>query len=140
MAVRVCSPLHIEAVTQTERGQFGRMLRFRDAIGNWHKWIMPMALLSGSCEELRGVLLTAGVEIEHRHRNLLPDYIQSLIPQKVINVATRTGWTDGCKAFVLPDQVIGDADVHFNGETCGSIGVSLVGGSFNQWQNMAQKG
>ena len=64
IAVRLCSPLYIDGVTNTENGQFfGRLLRFRDTLGHWRKWAMPMELLRGSCEELRGELLAAGVEI-----------------------------------------------------------------------------
>jgi len=70
VALRICSPLYIDGVTNTDNGLFfGRLLRFHDTPGRWRKWAMPIELLRGSCEELRGELLAAGVEIEQRNRN-----------------------------------------------------------------------
>jgi putative DNA primase/helicase len=101
-AVRLCSPVRIVAVTNTENGLFfGRLLEFRDTLGNWRKWAMPMELLRGSCEELRGELLAAGVVIEPNHRQYIPSYLQSEIPKKIVLAATRTGWTASGNAFVF---------------------------------------
>ena len=33
---------------------FGRLLRFRNTVGRWREWAMPMELLRGSGDELRG--------------------------------------------------------------------------------------
>lgn len=61
MAIRVCSPLYVAAVTHTEDGRyFGRLLRFLDTLGRWSHWAMPMELLRGSGEELRGELPVVG--------------------------------------------------------------------------------
>ncbi len=94
LALRICSPLYIDAVTNTEDGQFfGRLLRFRYTLGKWSKWAMPMELLRGACDELRGELLAAGVEIDQKNRVRLSEYLQWKTPKKVITAATRTGWT-----------------------------------------------
>jgi putative DNA primase/helicase len=118
IAVRLCSPVHIIAVTNTENGLFfGRLLEFRDTLGNWRKWAMPMELLRGSCEELRGELLAAGVEIEPNHWQYIPSYLQAEIPKNVVLAATRTGWTASGNAFVFHNQIVGDENVHFQSDS-----------------------
>ena len=135
---RVCSPLYVDGVTNTEDRRFyGRLLRFRDTLGRWREWAMPMELLRGSCEELRGELLAAGVEIETRHRAKIPEYLQSKIPKKIITAAIKTGWTAEGKAFVLHDRIIGSENVHFQSETLSSEGAAKSGGDYRQWQKMA---
>lgn len=138
VAVRICSPLYVDGVTNTEGGQFfGRLLRFRDTLGRWRKWAMPMELLRGSCDELRGEMLAAGVEIEPKNRNHLATYLQWKAPKKVITAATHTGWTTKGGAFVMPDKIIGDENVHFQSESMSSDGVAKTGGDYHQWQALA---
>src|SRR5690606_33862555 len=98
---------------------------------------MPMELLRGSCEELRGELLAAGVEIEHKNRAHLSTYLQWRIPTEVITAATRTGWTAKGGAFVLHDRIIGDENVHFQSESMTADGAAKPGGDYRQWQTMA---
>jgi putative DNA primase/helicase len=105
---RICSPLHIDAVTHdAHEGNYGRLLRFRNTSGTWHTWAMPQELLRGSGEELRGELLAMGVELTpgSQARNLLMTYLQARPPQRQMRCALQVGW-DG-NAFVLPDTVIG---------------------------------
>lgn len=104
----VCSPLHIEAQTLDKRGNnFGRFLRFKDSTGQWKSWAMPMELLRGSSEELRGTLLSMGVLIDpKKFRDLSHYLLQTVPPRKKIHCSLQTGW-HGRRAYVLPDQVIG---------------------------------
>ncbi len=135
----ICSPLYIEGVTNTESGQyFGRLLRFRDTLGHWRYWAMPMEMLRGSCEELRGELLASGVEIDFRNRQKLADYLQWRVPRDVWTAATRTGWTNKGGAFVLHDRIIGDDRVHFQSGSMNGTGVTRVGGDYLQWQTMVR--
>lgn len=72
---------------------------------------MPMELLKGSGDELRGELLGMGVQIQPnaKARNLLSMYLQSNPPKLHIQCALQVGWCDD--SFVLPDKVYGqDAD------------------------------
>ena len=102
----VCSPLHILAVTSDAYGNnFGRLLRFRTTTGTWREWSMPMQLLRGSGDDLRGELLSMGVEIDPRNRQMLGMYLQAPPPQRKVRCALEVGWSG--KAFVLPDAVIG---------------------------------
>ena len=105
---RICSPLHIDAVTHdSHEGNYGRLLRFRNTSGTWRTWAMPMELLRGSGEELRGELLAMGVELTpgSQARNLLLTYLQARPPQRRMRCALQVGWDR--QTFVLPDTVIG---------------------------------
>jgi putative DNA primase/helicase len=106
--VRICSPLHVKAVSFDEQdNNFGRLLRFKNTLGHWHEWAMPMELLRGSGEELRGELLAMGVEIDPtpKARNLLASYLQDKPPKRQMRCALQVGWCD--ESFVLPDKVFG---------------------------------
>jgi len=103
----ICSPLHIDAVTcDSQYNNHGRLLRFKPTVGKWREWAMPMELLKGAGDELRGELLSMGVELGlGRGRQQLADYLQREHPKRQIQCATQVGWFNG--SFVLPDSVIG---------------------------------
>ena len=102
----ICSPLHLLAVTRDgQDNNFGRLLRFRNTLGRWREWAMPMELLRGAGDEMRGELLAMGVEIDPLAKNLLAQYLQANPPERHVNCALQVGWCDD--SFVLPDVVIG---------------------------------
>lgn len=105
----ICSPMHLEAVTADgQSNNFGRLLRFKTTHGKWREWAMPMELLRGAGDELRGELLAMGVEIDpHAGRSLLAQYLQAKPPKRRIHCALQVGWCGD--SFVLPDTVIGAA-------------------------------
>ena len=107
----ICSPLHVDAVTFDAAGSnFGRLLRFRNTLGQWKTWAMPMDLLRGDASDLRGVLLSMGVHLDPSStgRNMLATYLQSQVPTRQMEAVLQTGWAGGqLKAFALPDMVIG---------------------------------
>lgn len=102
-----CSPLHLDAITfDGQCNNFGRLLRLKNTLGNWRTWAMPMEMLRGSGEDLRGELLAMGVELDpYEAKRLLPVYLQREHPKKRMHCAMQTGWAG--KSFVLPDEVIG---------------------------------
>ncbi|MEF8713556.1 MAG: DUF927 domain-containing protein [Accumulibacter sp.] len=102
----ICGPLYVEAQTfDGSSNNFGRLLRFKNTAGRWRDWAMPMELLRGSGEELRGELLAMGLEIDPKGRFTLALYLQERPPKKKVRCALQVGW---CGAvFVLPDAVIG---------------------------------
>lgn len=107
----VCSPLHVDA--QTVDGQdnnFGRLLRFRTTRNKWRQWAMPMELLKGRGEELRGELLAMGALIDPKARQHFENYLQAFPPRRVMRCALQVGWCGD--SFVLPDAVIGPAASH----------------------------
>jgi putative DNA primase/helicase len=104
----LCSTLHIEAVTfDGQDNNFGRLLRFKNTLGRWREWAMPMELLRGAGDDLRGELLAMGVLIDPHAKNLLGQYLQAITPKRRVNCALQVGWCGD--SFVLPDTVIGPA-------------------------------
>ena len=113
----VCSPLWADAITSSERNNdFGLLVRFRNALGHEREWSMPMRLLRGSGEELRGELLDLGVRIDPGAHRLLNGYLMSRHPQARILAASATGWHADGTVFVMPDETIGDGEVRFQSE------------------------
>lgn len=133
----VCSPMHIDAVTTDHNaGNYGRLLRFRTTLGKWRTWAMPMELLRGDCSDLRGELLSMGVEIEPHGRQMLAFYLQAIVPKRRIECALQTGWSGpDFKAFVLPDEVIGPKASAVTYQT-GERGNDeyTTGGTLSGWQ------
>lgn len=110
--VWICSPLTVAAMTRDAQGsEWGRLLVFSDRDGREHRWTMPMRMLAGSGEELRGELLAEGLTITSsaKDRAKLVDYIQGERPTVTAQCVKRTGWHGD--AFVLPRETFGDTDV-----------------------------
>jgi putative DNA primase/helicase len=102
----ICSPLYIEAVTSDgQHNNFGRMLRFKNTLGKWRTWAMPMELLRAGGDDLRGELLAMGVHIDPSAHALLGRYLQAITPSRRVHCALQVGWSGD--SFVLPDEVIG---------------------------------
>jgi putative DNA primase/helicase len=133
----ICSPIRIEAVTfDGQENNFGRLLRFRNSIGHWREWAMPMELLRGGGDEMRGELLAMGVHIDPQQHRLLTRYLQSETPKRRVHCALQVGWTG--KSFVLPDQVIGPnaADVIFqSGERERGQSAFTQAGTLEGWRD-----
>src|SRR5260364_372212 len=54
---RICAPLHVKALVRDAASEnWGRLLEFRDADGHLHRWSMPMSLLKGGSDAVRGEL------------------------------------------------------------------------------------
>ena len=106
--VWICSPLHVDAMTfDSQSNNWGRLLRFKNSLGKWREWAMPMELLRGSGEELRGELLAMGVLIDLKNRQAFSNYLFSKYPERKITCALQVGWSGD--SFVLPDVVIGQS-------------------------------
>lgn len=104
----VCSPVHVLAVTHDgQYNNFGRLLKFKTTLGTWREWAMPMEMLRAGGDDLRGELLSMGVEIDptSKARNLLAAYLQDRPPVRRVRCALQTGWNEAC--YVLPDEVFG---------------------------------
>lgn len=133
----ICSPLHIDAVTtDAHGGSYGRLLRIKSTLGKWTTWAMPMDMLRGDGSDLRGELLSMGVEIDPHARYLLAAYLQDRAPKRRIQCALQTGWAStDYKAFVLPDCVIGpqSAGVAYQSGERGSEEYT-TGGTLAGWQ------
>ena len=105
----ICARLEIKAFLRDKTSEnWGRLLVFSDADHQVHTWAMPMEMIKGSGEELRGELLRLGLEIAPgmRARQLLIEYITTTKPTERARFVTRTGWYDS--VFVLPSRTIGN--------------------------------
>jgi len=129
----ICDPLHIDAGScDSSDHNFGLMLRFKNQRYRWRIWLMPLDMLSGSCEELRAELLRQGLRIEHHKRNHLPSYLQSQRPKKQLECALKVGWHGDC--FILPDRVIGNRDDVFFQTDHAVTAEYGQRGTLEQWQ------
>lgn len=88
----------------------GKAIAFYDADHQLHRWAMPMEMLKGSGEEIKGELLRLGLEIAggNKARNLLMAYILNSHPTARARCINRTGWHDD--VFVFPHQTIGNQE------------------------------
>ncbi len=131
----ICSPLTIEAVTfDGQDNNYGRLLRFENTRRRWREWAMPMELLRGAGDDLRGELLAMGVLIDPHAKNLLAQYLQANTPKRRVRCALQVGWCGD--SFVLPDTVIGPAasDVIFQSGERGHDEHTLAG-TLADWQS-----
>lgn len=115
----ICSPITAEATTRSVRGDnFGLMLKFRNSAGQQREWAMPMSLLKGSGEELRGELLSMGMRIDVDGHRLLQRWLMNCQPERELTAADSIGWhgDSAHKAFVLPRRTIGSQDIVFQSE------------------------
>ncbi|MGM0703350.1 MAG: DUF927 domain-containing protein [Pseudomonadota bacterium] len=112
--VWVSSPIECTAATHDERGNnHGLLLRFKPPYGPWREWAMPMRLLKGSGEEMRGELLDMGVRISPDGFKLLHRWASQCQPDEVVVAATRVGWhqREGNRAFVMPRRTIAEGEL-----------------------------
>jgi putative DNA primase/helicase len=105
----ICSKLEVIALVRDPLSEnWGRLLEFYDADEKLHQWAMPMEMLKGGGDELRGELLRLGLEIAStlRMRSLLIEYIMTSKPKARARCVVRTGWHP--PVFVLPNRTIGN--------------------------------
>jgi len=129
----ICSPLHVEAITSCQGSDFGRLLRFKNTLGAWREWAMPMHLLKGYGEELRGELLSMGLEIDPDGHRYFNRYILSQHPSRSVTAATSTGWNSP-SLFIMPRQNIGEGDAIYQSDAAvsGDYGTS---GTLDGWRD-----
>lgn len=130
----ICTPLYADAITHGDRdADFGLLLRFKNALGREREWSMPMAMLRGSGEELRGELLALGVRIDPIAHRLLNQYLMSRYPKARVMAATCTGWHGEGKVFVLPHRILGEGNVRYQSEHA-DHDEFVQAGTFDDWR------
>lgn len=113
----ICTPIHCIALTCDERGaSHGVMLRIKNTRGQWVEWVMPMHMLKGSGEELRGELLNLGWRHNTGQAKTFTNWLLSSYPKEKLTAANCTGWHDQNRAFVFPDHTIGNQEYRFQSE------------------------
>jgi putative DNA primase/helicase len=113
----VCSPIYADAIGANEQDEsFGLLLRFMNSFGKWREWAMPMHLLKGNGDEMRGELLNLGVKMNLEAKKHLNTWLMLQHPTNKIISAARTGWSSDGKSFVMPHRILGDTRVRFQSE------------------------
>lgn len=137
---RVCTPVECLAATHDERNDnHGLLLRFKPLYGPWRQWAMPLRLLKGSGEEMRGELLDMGVRIEPDAFKELNQWAARQAPGEVVVAATRVGWhqLEEGRAFVMPRRTIAQGElarrITFQSEVAGQDDYATAG-TLESWR------
>ena len=129
---RICSPLDVLAITATrEDSEYGSLVEFTSRNGRQKRWAIPARYFAGRGDEALGELLALGLEVVHKGRALVLEYIASARPEKRFAAALSTGWHDD-RTFVLPDEVIGKTQVWYQGKD--EQNPYTKAGEFERWQ------
>ena len=139
--VWIASPITATAVTgNVGGGDVGLLVRWRNVYNtHWQQWAVPASMLAGDGVGLRSELLSNGVLIDTTNRNKLADWMMhslGTVKQRAM-AATTTGWHCNNRVFVLPDSVVGEADmpVHYQSESA-ALDVYAKKGSMAEWQRL----
>ena len=131
----ICSRLEIQALVRDRASEnWGRLLALTDADGQIHRWAMPMEMLKGSADELRGELLRLGLQIAPglKARQRLVEYITTTQPETRARCVTKTGWYQ--QVFVLPDHTIGATNEPVIYQADNLINPYQTSGTLADWQ------
>ena len=105
----VCMPALevLSTASSSQADEWGRVLRWRDVRGNVHVQVVPMEHV-GDSTVYRQELKRQGLLIreKRRGRDLLAEYITFSVPKSHVRLASRTGWEEPGKIYVLPDGAI----------------------------------
>lgn len=128
----LCAPLEVVAMASDSGTTFSKLLNFIDVEDNNREFLLPMQMLKGQAEELKGEFLDMGLSLELRRFNLLRDYINKAKPKRRVKLAQKTGWADE-NSFLLPNVVIGTADYMLASNPYSSADYG-VDGTMQDWQ------
>jgi uncharacterized protein (DUF927 family) len=130
---RIASRIDVIALTCDENNEnWGRLVTWKDADGHRHCMAIPMEMFKGDAQELRGYLLSKGLEISHKHRQKLSDYIQRTNPHRKAKSISKTGWHQ--HHFALPDAVFpASNDMHLQNSYLGYTAFNTCG-TLEGWQ------
>lgn len=130
----ICSPIHAIAITADEREEsFGLVLRFVHSFNKWREWAMPMNMLKGSGEEMRGELLHLGVRMNLEAKKYLNEWLMQQDPKDRVIAAMRAGWSSDGRSFVMPNRTIGEDKIRFQSEYA-AYDDYIQKGDINDWR------
>ena len=132
----VSSKLAITALLRDGRSNnWGRLLEFTEAEKTPHLWGMPMEMLKGSGDELRGELLNRGVSLGYcgKAKSRLMEYISASKPEARASCVTKIGWYKS--VFVLPDKTIGKLDERVIYQAAHQVKDFSQKGTLNEWRD-----
>lgn len=110
---KVCAPLEVLALARdVDSREWSTLVRFSDPDNKVKRLVIPARSFNGDGLEAAGRLLSEGLTIAPKSRQLVIEYLQTQNPEKRARTTNRTGWhgiNDGL-VFVLPDSSIGQSD------------------------------
>jgi uncharacterized protein (DUF927 family) len=110
---KVCARLEVLALARdTDSREWGTLVRFADPDNKVKQLVIPARSFNGDGLEASGRLLSEGLTIAPKSRQLVIEYLQTQTPTKRARTTNRTGWhgtADGL-TFVLPDASLGQSD------------------------------
>lgn len=106
--LRLCAPLHVEALARDAHDNGAALLLSFDAFGKPRRWLMPLSMLAGDGAAFRGELLNQGfiAPTDSKRRGLLAGYLANARPDELVRIVDRVGWHG--RAYVLPRETLGD--------------------------------
>ncbi|HUW80495.1 MAG TPA: DUF927 domain-containing protein, partial [Acidocella sp.] len=109
----ISAPFRIEAETLDDDGRWGMLLSWKDRNGARREEVFARELFAGECGELRSRLASGGLTMlaDQRSRQAFAEYLNIAETPARARCVSRTGWhrIGAARAFVLPDNVLGDA-------------------------------
>ena len=131
----ISTPIHADAITANENDEsFGLLLRFLNPYNKWREWAMPMHLLKGNGDEMRGELLQLGIRINLDAKKHFNAWLMLQHPTLRIIAAMRTGWHSDQRSFILPNETIGNDNVRFQSEYAAHIEFAQKG-TLDEWRD-----
>tara|TARA_R110000751_G_C13788462_1_gene481837 strand:+ start:3744 stop:5495 length:1752 start_codon:yes stop_codon:yes gene_type:complete len=130
----LCGPLHVDAVTRNEGqdGDYGRLLRLRNADNRELTWAMPNELLAGKPDTILSVLLNMGLDVDYQRRARVCQYVAAQYPKERVIAATSTGWHT-TELFIMPRQNIGTGKAIYQSDAA-NVDDYRQGGTMEDWQ------
>jgi len=110
---KVCGRLEVLALARDiDSREWGTLVRFSDPDNKVKQLVIPARSFNGDGLEASGRLLSEGLNIAPKSRQLVIEYLQTQNPEKRARTTNRTGWhgINNDLVFVLPDGSIGQSD------------------------------
>jgi len=110
---KVCARLEVLALARdTDSREWGTLVRFADPDNKVKQLVIPARSFNGDGLEASGRLLSEGLTIAPKSRQLVIEYLQTQTPTKRARTTNRTGWhgVGDDLVFVLPDGSLSQSD------------------------------
>lgn len=110
---KVSARLEVLALARdADSREWGTLVRFSDPDNKVKQLVIPARAFNGDGLEASGRLLSEGLTIAPKARQLVIEYLQTQNPEKRARTTNRSGWhgVNDDLVFVLPDGSIGQSD------------------------------
>lgn len=128
----LCAPLRVVATAATEGYGYSKLLQFLDVYQRQRDFLLPMNMLKGQAEDLKGALLDMGLELDLKRFSFLRDFINTERSARQVILAPKTGWADE-HCFLLPQLSVG-ADNYLLAANLHATNDYGSSGTLGEWQ------